>query len=54
MSDIAQSYGLESGYTWAAPEAVWARMGAIGQSHGLEWGGAWQDKHDLPHFEEPE
>ncbi len=20
MSDIAQSYGLESGYTWAAPK----------------------------------
>lgn len=39
---------------WDAPEAVWARMGAIGQSHGLVWGGAWQDKHDLPHFEEPE
>ena len=54
MSYIAQSYGLESGYTWDAPEAVWARIGAIGQSHGLEWGGAWHDKHDLPHFEEPE
>lgn len=42
---------LKSGaYWWAAPDAVWKRMGEIGEAHGLEWGGRW--KHtDCPHFE---
>lgn len=35
---------------WKAPEAVWLRMGAIGESHGMAWGGRWKN-HDTPHFE---
>lgn len=37
-------------YWWAAPEAVWKRMGEIGEAHGLEWGGRWKNA-DCPHFE---
>ena len=35
---------------WGAPEAVWTRMGEIGEGHGLKWGGRWKTK-DSPHFE---
>ena len=37
-------------YWWKAPEAVWFRMGEIGEKHGLTWGGRWKN-HDCPHFE---
>lgn len=37
---------------WTAPNAVWERMGLIGQSFGLEWGGTWPQKQkDCPHFQ---
>ena len=32
-------------------DALWKRIGAIGQSCGLEWGGAWKSIHDTPHFQ---
>lgn len=35
---------------WSAPEAVWERIGEIGESNGLKWGGRWKNK-DCPHFE---
>lgn len=35
---------------WAAPLAVWERMGEIGEKHGLKWGGRWKTP-DSPHFE---
>ena len=37
-------------YWWAAPDAVWKRMGEIGEKHGLTWGGRWKNT-DCPHFE---
>lgn len=36
---------------WNAPEAVWNRMGEIGEECGLKWGGRWKDFPDSPHFE---
>ena len=37
---------------WAAPEAVWVRIGEIGESHGLLWGGRFPGKkRDCPHLE---
>ena len=36
---------------WNAPEAVWERMGEIGEDNGLKWGGRWKDFKDSPHFE---
>ena len=35
---------------WGAPEAVWKRMGEIGEAAGLTWGGRWKNS-DCPHFE---
>lgn len=32
-------------------EALWRRVGALGQSVGLEWGGAWASFPDKPHFQ---
>lgn len=37
--------------TWPNDQALWNRVGAIGQSIGLEWGGAWTSFHDNPHFQ---
>ena len=36
---------------WDAPDAVWDRMGAIGEECGLSWGGRWTGFVDKPHFE---
>jgi len=41
---------LAGAHWWKAPEAVWERMGQIGEAHGLKWGGRWKNK-DCPHFE---
>jgi len=35
---------------WNAPQAVWQRMGEIGEGCGLTWGGKWNPP-DKPHFE---
>lgn len=35
---------------YSAPDAVWDRIGLIGESFGLEWGGRWKEK-DRPHFQ---
>ena len=33
-------------------DALWARVGGIGEDAGLAWGGRWQPTHrDMPHFE---
>lgn len=32
-------------------DALWAKLGAIGQSVGLEWGGSWATINDRPHFQ---
>lgn len=32
-------------------DALWKKIGAIGQECGLEWGGAWKSIHDTPHFQ---
>lgn len=37
-------------YWWGAPQAVWDRMGLIGERYGLTWGGRWKNT-DCPHFE---
>lgn len=31
--------------------ALWSKLGQIGQSVGLEWGGSWANFKDLPHFQ---
>lgn len=37
---------------WNAPDAVWERMGEIGEECGLQWGGRWDgDQKDRPHFQ---
>lgn len=37
-------------YWWNAPDAVWERMGEIGEAYGLSWGGRWKSR-DCPHFQ---
>ena len=32
--------------------ALWQRIGAIGESCGLEWAGRWKSFREMPHFEE--
>lgn len=32
-------------------EALWRKLGQIGQEVGLEWGGAWRSFADKPHFQ---
>ena len=32
-------------------EALWRKLGKIGQEVGLEWGGAWRSFQDKPHFQ---
>jgi peptidoglycan L-alanyl-D-glutamate endopeptidase CwlK len=35
---------------WDNDDAVWQRIGDIGESLGLTWGGRWK-QHDMGHFE---
>jgi D-alanyl-D-alanine carboxypeptidase len=35
---------------WDGKDAVWAKIGTIGERLGLTWGGRWQQQ-DLGHFE---
>ena len=35
---------------WNADNAVWEKLGEIGEALGLRWGGRWK-KRDLGHFE---
>lgn len=37
---------------WDPGDAVWTKIGAIGEAIGLEWGGRWTQK-DLGHFQLP-
>lgn len=34
-------------------DALWNRVGAIGEETGLAWGGRWVHGTDRPHFENP-
>lgn len=36
--------------TWPDDDALWERIGQIGESVGLRWGGRWEQR-DRPHFE---
>lgn len=36
---------------WDANDAVWTRIGVIGEGLGLRWGGRWTAKRDMGHFE---
>lgn len=36
---------------WPEDEALWEKIGRIGESLGLKWGGRWAGFKDRPHFE---
>lgn len=37
--------------TWPDDDALWERIGALGEAQGLKWGGRWTRSRDRPHFE---
>jgi peptidoglycan LD-endopeptidase CwlK len=47
--DVYQVHGPDK-LLWDGNDAVWAKIGAIGEALGLTWGGRWAQK-DLGHFE---
>jgi len=47
---IFQLHGADK-LQWDASDPVWQRIGPIGEQLGLRWGGRWQAKLDLSHFE---
>lgn len=49
-------YGVSVDYVfrkegYAASDALWDTLGAIGKKHGFEWGNDWSGFKDKPHFE---
>lgn len=36
---------------WPEDDALWQRIGELGESVGLKWGGRWSGFKDRPHFE---
>lgn len=42
---------VRSGKAVWSDDALWRKVGALGQAVGLDWGGAWRRFRDRPHFQ---
>lgn len=37
---------------WKSSDPVWSMIGGVGRKLGFEWGGLWEGKRDLGHFQQ--